>query len=248
MNNTIDFKEKEFFMIYKGLFQVDGLKKTDKMTYIYLSSICKDIPEHMSFANLKNLYNEFGVTRPTFKNVSTRLSKAELVQKKGIEKDFYLLYRENLNLNGNFFFFHYVILRSTLITPRQKLIYAYLMSRASGEEMKLEVSMKKISEKCSIRDDVTLRKDIQKLASVGLISQLLKTKKYKGRFQYDKYEYKILEIPSSFYLKNENKGESLKEENTVTDSANNKLTLEEFFNYLDRGEEDLVRKLVKNMK
>ncbi|MGS2751292.1 hypothetical protein ACVAMH_31405 [Bacillus zanthoxyli] len=246
MTTVINFKEKEFFMVFKGLFQVNNLKKTDKMTYIYLSSICKDIPEHMSFANLKNLYEEFGVTRPTFKNVKKRLSEGNLVEKREKENDFHLLHRENLNLKGNFFFLHYAVLRSYLITPRQKLIYAYLMSRASGDEMKLEVSMKKISEKCSIRDDLNLRRDVQRLVSVGLISQTLKTKKYKGKFQYDKYEYKILEIPISFYFPLNDKKENIEDENIVINLIDKKLNIEDFLDYLNEGKEDILRKAIRS--
>ncbi|MBM7693535.1 hypothetical protein JOC77_002975 [Peribacillus deserti] len=197
----ITFKEKDFFMVSKGLFQKEGLRKTDRMMYIYLSSICQDSPSHLSYAKTKKVREYFGITTPTIKSITNRLTKAELVD---VDKKnpllFELFTRENMNTEGNFFLLHYIILRSHILNANQKLIYAFLMSNARGEEMKTQIPMSKIASGCGIRDDKQLREDIKGLTELGLITQTLKRKRYMSRIQFEKYEYEMCEIPESFTL------------------------------------------------
>ncbi|KAF0821507.1 hypothetical protein KIS1582_4750, partial [Cytobacillus firmus] len=164
----------------------------------YLSSICHYASKN-SYAKLKDLNYLFGITRPTFKKVSYRLEQVGLVEQIAGGNDFYLCHRDDLHLKGNYFFMHYSILRSTRITPRQKLIYSFLLSWASNQEKVTEVSMKTIAKNCAVRDDKKLRDDINILVSCGLITRNLKRKIYKGNLQYDKYQYHILKIPDGFF-------------------------------------------------
>lgn len=256
MGNIITYKEKEFFMVYKGLFQNNEMKKTDKMTYIYLSSICTVLPEPRSFPSLKDLNLLFGITRPTFKNISRRLSEAGLVEKNENVNgnDFYMYYREGLNKTGNFFFLHYAVIRSKLLTPRQKLIYAFIISRTYGEEMIVEASMKTIAEKCSIRDDIILRNDIEKLVSIGLITKKLLKKRYMGRLQYDKYQYECLEVPMLFFEEQNKTVEQVdktveKEIQNDTDKRRksktiNDLSLDEIFECIEEDKDDYLKSLL----
>lgn len=230
MTNVVTF-EKDFFMIHKGLFQIDGLKKTDKMAYIYLCSICVRYLNH-SYPNLKELNNLFGITRPTFKNIAIRLENAGLIEKVGEVNDFFICNREDLNKQGNFFLMHYAVLHSKRITPRQKLIYSFIMSRANSKDMKVEISMKTIAEKCAIRDDANLRKDIQGLVSIGLVSQILQRRNYKGKLQYDKYEYQVMAIPPDID-KEDNKTDELDNEEIEINYKEENRILDEFFDSLE---------------
>ncbi|WLR55944.1 helix-turn-helix domain-containing protein [Mesobacillus subterraneus] len=208
---------KDFFMVYKGMFQINSLKKTDKMAYIYLSSICINGLNH-SYANLKELSQLFGISRPTFKVVVNRLEEAELVEKIGQGNKFYIINNEDLNLRGNFFFMHYAVLRTDKITPRQKLIYAYLLSRSDRESMIAEVSIKSIAKNCAIRDDINIREDINQLVLKGLITKKLLNKKYKGRLQYGKYQYKCLQLPSAILEEQNNNSSGSIQSGAIFDS------------------------------